>query len=137
MIRLRIPRMKNSILFQWNLYCISQLYAKILLKQGSLNQIRHYLMGHNQIWHYFLSKNHYFLSKILKYFGLPNWNFSVLWPKWTQPMEIKQNQTFFCGTYSDLTPYLFLSKNNVFQWLSKLGKLGNIRKLSKLHRMIA
>ena len=35
-------------------------------------------------------------------------------------MEIKQNQTFFHGTYSSLTPYLFLSKNiKVFQWLPK------------------
>ena len=35
-------------------------------------------------------------------------------------MEMKQNQTFFRGTYSNLTPYLFLSKNiPVFQWLSK------------------
>ena len=35
-------------------------------------------------------------------------------------MEIKQNQTFFHSTYSNLTPYLFLSKYiNVFQWISK------------------
>ena len=26
-------------------------------------------------------------------------------------MEMKQNQTFFHGTYSNLMPYLFLSKN--------------------------
>ena len=35
-------------------------------------------------------------------------------------MEMKQNQTFFRGTCSNLTPDLFLSKNiPVFQWLSK------------------
>ena len=26
-------------------------------------------------------------------------------------MDMKQNKTFFHGTYSNLTPYLFLSKN--------------------------
>ena len=33
---------------------------------------------------------------------------------------MKQNQTFFHGTYSNLTPYPFLSENiNVIQGLSK------------------
>ena len=35
-------------------------------------------------------------------------------------MEMEQNKTFFHGRYSNLTPYLFLSKNiQVFQRLSK------------------
>ena len=90
---------------------IFQLIAKILLNQQSFNQIRTCLTGHNQIWY------HSIYQKILKYFhDLPNQNFSVLWLKWTQIMEIKQNQTFFDGIYSNLTPYLFYQKNtNVFQ----------------------
>ena len=39
---------------------IYQLIFKILLKQRSLNKIRHYLAGRNQIWH------HFFIKKILK-----------------------------------------------------------------------
>ena len=90
---------------------IFQLIAKILLNQQSFNQIRTCLTGHNQIWY------HSIYQKILKYFhDLPNQNFSVLWLKWTQIMKIKQNQTFFDGTYSNLKSYLFYQKNtNVFQ----------------------
>ena len=43
--------------------CISKLIAKISLKQGSLNQTRHCLTGHNQIWH------HFFYQEISKYFN--------------------------------------------------------------------
>ena len=44
----------------------------------------------------------------------------VLWLKSTQTVEMKENKIFSHGTYSNLTPYLFLSKNIlVFQWLSK------------------
>ena len=52
-------------------------------------------------------------------------NLSVLWLKWTQAMEIKQNQTIFHGTYSNLTLYLPLSKSSkIFQWLSsKVNKI--------------
>ena len=36
-------------------------------------------------------------------------------------MEMTQNQTFFYGTYSNLTPYLSLSKIiKIFQELSKM-----------------
>ena len=36
-------------------------------------------------------------------------------------MEMKQYQTFFHGTYSNMTPYLSLSKNiKMIQCLSKL-----------------
>ena len=70
---------------------ISQLIAKILLKQQSLIQIRHCLTGHIQIWHNFLlSKNIKVLSKFL-------------WRKWTQTMKMKENQPFFHGRYSNLT----------------------------------
>ena len=47
-------------------------------------------------------------------------NFSVLWLKWTQTMEAKQNQIDLHGTYANLMWYIFLSKNTeVFQWFSK------------------
>ena len=125
---------------------ISQLIAKILLKQWSLNQIGHCLTGHNQIWHHFFIKKYWsilmnfkskflnfmtnvnqnngneiksdifrwdmfksdtissFHQQILKYFNdFQNRNFSVLWLKWTETMDIKQNRTFFYGTYSNLT----------------------------------
>ena len=41
-------------------------------------------------------KYHIFLSKMLKYFhDFQNQNFSVLWLKWIQIIEMKQNQTFY------------------------------------------
>ena len=77
------------------------------------NRIRHCLAEHNQICHHFFNQN------ILKYFNdVQNQNFSFCWLKWSQAMEMKQNQTFFRGAYSNLT-VSFLSKNiKVFQWLS-------------------
>ena len=53
----------------------------------------------------------FFDKKMLKYFNdFQNWNFFVLWLKWTQTTELKQNQTFFHGAYSNLTSYLFSQK---------------------------
>ena len=70
----------------------------------------------------------FFYQKILKYFSdFQNRNFSVLWLKWTQAIEMKQNQTFFHGTYSNLTltSYLFLSKNiKVSKWLWEAKSIG-------------
>ena len=37
-------------------------------------------------------------------------NFSVLWLNWSQTMEMKQNLTFFDGTYSNLPSYIFFIK---------------------------
>ena len=46
-------------------------------------------------------------------------------------MEMKQNKTFFHGTYLNQTPYLYLSKNiEVFQWLSKSKFLSFITKVN-------
>ena len=58
-------------------------------------------MGHIQIWrHIFCDQN------ILVYFNdFPNQNFSGLLLKWTETMEMKQNQTFFHGTYLNLTSF--------------------------------
>ena len=81
---------------------ISQLIAKFLLKQQSLNQIRHCLTGHNS------NRQHYFNLKILKYSNdFQNQNLWVLWLKCNQTIKMKQNQTFFHGTYSNLTSYIF------------------------------
>ena len=56
-------------------------------------------MGHIQIWH-----NIFLYQKLLKYFNdFQNRNFSVLRLKRTQTMELKQDQTFFRGTYSNNT----------------------------------
>ena len=81
-----------------------------------MKQNQTFSMGHIQIWHHV-----FFYQKLLKYFnGFQNQNLSLLWLKWNQTMEMKQNQTFFHRTYSNLTPYLSLSKNiRVFQWLLK------------------
>ena len=46
----------------------------------------------------------------LKYFSyFQNQNFSNLWLKWTQTIEIKQNQTVFHGIYSNLV-LLFIGR---------------------------
>ena len=93
-----------------------QLIAKILLKQRNLNKFRHWLIGHIQSWHFFY-------QKILKYFNdFQNRNFSVLWLKWTQTMEMKQNHAFFCRTYLNLTSFLIGHKilkyfHDFYNWL--------------------
>ena len=98
----QIPQLKDIKLFS-NLKFkirIFQLINKILLKQRSLNQIRHCLTGHNQTWH------HIFFIKTLKYFNdFQNQNFSILWLKWTQTIGMKQNQIFFLWTYTNLTSF--------------------------------
>ena len=95
---------------------VSQFYEKSDSKKWKWNKIIYFFMGHIQIWHHII-----FYQKILKYFNdFQNRNFSVLCLEWTQPIEMKQNQTFSHGTYSNVTPYLSLSKNiKIFQWLSK------------------
>ena len=65
-------------------------------KKWKWNKIRNFSMGHIQIWHFFH-------QNILKYLSdFQNWNFWILWLKWTQTMGMKQTQTFFPGTYSNL-----------------------------------
>ena len=91
-------------------------YCQISTQTTKLKPNQTLLTVHNQIWHHFLSKN----IKSMYFKDLQNQKFSVLWLKWTQNLEMKQNQTFFHGAYSNLTTYLFLSKNiKVLQWLSK------------------
>ena len=51
------------------------------------------------------------LIKEVKYFNdFKNHSFSVSWLKWTQSVEVKQNQTFFHGTYWSLASYFFIKK---------------------------
>ena len=50
-----------------------------------------------------------------------NRNLSVLWLKWAKTMKMKQNQQFFDGTCSSLTPYLFYQEilkyfSNIQNW---------------------
>ena len=85
-------------------------------------------MGHIQIWQRIFS-----CQKTLKYFNdIQNRNFSVL--RLVNPKngnETKSDQTFFHGTYSNLTTYLYLSKNiKVFQRLSKSKLLSFMTKVN-------
>ena len=55
----QVPRFKKkkiNILIKFKIR-FSQLIAKILLKQRSLNHTTQCLTGHNQIWHHFFIKN--------------------------------------------------------------------------------
>ena len=75
----------------------------------------------------------FFIKKCFNDFQ--NRNFSVLWLKWTQTMEMKQNQTFFHGTCSHLTPYLSLSKIiDIFQYHSKSKFLSFMTKVDPNNR---
>ena len=52
---------------------------------------------------------------------LRNRNFSVLWLKWTQIMEMKKNQIFFHETHSDLASFFICCKilkclNDFYNW---------------------
>ena len=108
----------------------SQLIAKILLTQWSLNQVRQWVTRHSNPTFFFLIK------KQLKYFNeFQNLNFSILWVKWAQTMEMKQYQTFYHETCSYLTSYTFLSKNiKVFQWLWKSKFLSFMTKVNSSNR---
>ena len=101
--------------------------TKVNPNNGNEIKLDIFPLWHIQIWHYI-----FFYQNILKYFNdFQNRNFSVLWLKWTQTNEMKQNQTFFHGTYSDLTTNLFSLKNiKVFQWLSKLKFLSFMTKVN-------
>ena len=83
---------------------IFQLFAKTLLKQRSLNQIRHCLTGVIQISIIFFDQ-----KILIKYFNdFDNKNFSVLWLKWTQTMKIKKK--------SDLFPWDIFKSDIIFHW---------------------
>ena len=50
------------------------------------------------VWQEILKSDTFCNQKLLKYFnGFQIWNVLVLWLKWTQTMEMKQNQTFLHG----------------------------------------
>ena len=83
-------------------------------KQWKWNKIRHFSVGYIPIWHH--------ISKISKYFNdCQNQNFSILSLKWNQALEMKQNQTFFHRTYSNLTSFFIGHKilkypNDFYNW---------------------
>ena len=86
---------------------ISQLIAKIEHKQQSLNQS-------DIVWKDTFKSDINFLLhwEILKYFNdFQNQKISVLRLKWTQTIEMKQNQSFFHGSSSK--SYI------IFHWLQK------------------
>ena len=100
-----------------------------------MKQNQTFFLGHFQIW------NHvYFYQKILKHFK----NKSFLWLKWTQTMQMKQNQTFCHRKFLNLTivirnSFLWLwsdiishwSQNNkMLQWLLWLTSFNFIAKVS-------
>ena len=102
-------------------------------KQWISNKIRHFPIGHIQLWRHI-----FFYKKIISYSNdFQNRNFSVLWPKWTQAMEMKQNQKFFHGTYSNLTSFCIRRKilkylNDFYDWhlsvsLQNLTKTGKVK----------
>ena len=65
---------------------------------------------------------HLFYLNISKYFNdFQNQNFSILRLKWIEATEIKQNQTFFYRTYSNLTLFFIGLKilkyvNDFYYW---------------------
>ena len=109
----------SSILYPWKMETL----AWNMFKQRSLNQIRHCLTGHNQMWHHIP----FYQKILLKYLNdLKNRNFSVLWLKWTQAIKMKKSQTFFHGTYSNLTSSKYFNdfQNQSFS-ISRLVKPSN------------
>ena len=78
----QIPLLKNAKLFQIKFKIrISQLIYKIAHKPRSLNQIKHYLTEHIQIWHHFFIKKYQSISmtfkiKVFQFYKVNprNWN---------------------------------------------------------------
>ena len=85
---------------------ICQLYDKSEGKQWKWNKIRHFSIRHIQIWHHI-----FFYQNISTYFNdFRNQNFSALWLKWAQTMEMKQNQTF-CMEQTQSWHHIFFYQN--------------------------
>ena len=98
----------KSDIFPWDIFKSDSIsfFSSKYIKLKQRNKIKHFFMAHIQIWHHI-----FFYQNILKYFNdFQNQNVSILWLKWTQKIKTKQNQTFFHGTYSNLTPYIFFIK---------------------------
>ena len=68
-------------------------------------------------------------KKILKSFNdFQNQIFSVLWLKWIELMEIKQNQTFLIGAYSNLT--LFIIGCKKLKYFNDFSHFNSVAKVS-------
>ena len=115
--------MKNIKLFQWSLEFV---LLNLLQNLSSNNEAS--IQSDTTLQDIVKSEKKYFND-------YQNQNFSVLWLKWIQKMETKQNQGFFHGAYSNLTSYIFLSKKaKLFQWLSKSKFLSVMTKVDLNNR---
>ena len=102
---------QNTVVFPW----LSKLgFLSFMTKVNPCNE-------NETKWDIFKSDT-FFYQNLLKYFNeYQNQNFSILWLKWTQAMEMKQNHTFFQGTYSNLTLFSLVVKilkyfNDFYNW---------------------
>ena len=74
-----------------------------------------------------------FLSKILKNFNdFQNQNF--LWLKWTQTIEMKQNQTFFYETFSNLMSFFLGCK--ILYYFNDFHKLFLLQQQRKTRKQV-
>ena len=126
--------LKNIQVFQW----VSKLkflifMTKVNSSNGNETKSGIFFMEHIQIWHHIC-----FYQKKLKCFNdFQNWNLSVLWLNWTETMEMKLNETFFYGTYSNLTSFfngrkILKNLNNFYNWhfsisLQKWAKTSKVK----------
>ena len=89
-------------------------------------------------WGKFIVTSSFSIKKIFHYLNdFQNQNFSVLWPHWTQTIEMKQNQTFFHETNSNLTLFFVGHKilkylNDFYNWhlsisLQKWAQTGKVK----------
>ena len=99
---------------------IFKLFAKFILKQLSIKQIRHCLPGQNQIWHIFLSKN----IKVFQWFS------KLKFVSFMTKVNLNNGNE----TKWDILPWNIFKSDNifvlskcikVFQWLPKSVKPNN------------
>ena len=60
-----------------------------------------------------------------------NWNFSVLWLKWTQAMKMKQNQIFSMDIFKSDIIFHWSQNTKIFQLLILLESFNFIPKVNK------
>ena len=83
---------KNIKMLQWISKSKFHFYDYSWTEQWKWNKIRHFFMGHTQIWDHFFIGHKIFL-KSLKYFNdFYNWHLSVSLQKWAQTDKMKWNE---------------------------------------------
>ena len=121
---------KNIKVFQW--LSKSKFYSFMNPNNG--NQTKSDIFP----WGKFIVTSSFSIKKIFHYLNdFQNQNFSVLWPHWTQTIEMKQNQTFFHEKYSNLTLFFVGHKilkylNDFYNWhlsisLQKWAQTGKVK----------